>query len=170
MCTCDDMYVCVCRCHKLPKGLKEWPAFNELKTKIDDFSETCRLLEFMTNTAMKDRHWERIANLTGHTFNIHNDNFLLRHVMEAPLLTSKDDIEDICISAVQEKDIDAKLKQVVAEWNVHNLIFSSFKTRGELLLKGVETSEIVSQMEDSLMVLGSLLSNRCNRMSFQSSD
>ena len=109
---------------------------------------------------MKDRHWERIANLTGHTFDIHNENFLLRHVMEAPLLPNKDDIEDICISAVKEKDIDAKLKQVIAEWSIHNLTFVSFKTRGELLLKGVETSEIVSQMEDSLMVLGSLLSNR----------
>ena len=48
----------------------------------------------------------------GHTFDVNSENFQLRHVMEAPLLENKDDIEDICISAVKEKDIEAKLKQV----------------------------------------------------------
>ena len=48
----------------------------------------------------------------GHKFDVNSENFQLRHIMEAPLLENKDDIEDICISAVKEKDIEAKLKQV----------------------------------------------------------
>lgn len=80
--------------------------------------------------------------------------------MEAPLLAFKDDVEDICISAVKEKDIEAKLKQVIADWAIVELSFSTFKTRGELLLKGQETGEIITALEDSLMVMNSLLSNR----------
>ena len=148
------------RCRKLPKGLKEWQAFNDLKKKIDDFNESCPLLELMANKAMKSRHWERLAGVTGHTFDVESEAFCLRNIMEAPLLSHKEDIEDICISAVKEKDIEGKLKQVIADWSVQSLSFGQFKNRGELLLKGAETSEIVSLMEDSLMVLGSLMSNR----------
>ncbi|KAI4895809.1 hypothetical protein NFI96_021985 [Prochilodus magdalenae] len=150
------------RCRKLPKGLKDWQAFLDLKKRIDDFSEACPLLEMMANKAMKQRHWDRMADLTRHKFDVGSDTFVLQNIMEAPLLKYKEDIEDICISAVKEKDIEAKLAQVVDIWSTQLLTFMTFKNRGELMLKGAETAEIVTAMEDSLMVLGSLLSNRYN--------
>lgn len=61
---------------------------------------------------------------------------------------------------MKEKDIEAKLKQISVDWAVQNLTFSNFKTRGELLVRGEDTQEAISLMEDSLMVLGSLMSNR----------
>ena len=81
------------RCRKLPRALKEWPAFNDLKNTIDDFNETCPLLELMTNKAMKPRHWQRMAETTGHVFDIESESFSLRNIMEAPLLEYKEDIE-----------------------------------------------------------------------------
>ncbi|XP_036073454.1 dynein heavy chain 8, axonemal isoform X3 [Rousettus aegyptiacus] len=150
------------RCRKLPKGLKDWQAFLDLKKRIDDFSESCPLLEMMTNKAMKQRHWDRISELTGTPFDVESDSFCLRNIMEAPLLKNKDDIEDICISAIKEKDIEAKLTQVIENWSNQNLSFAAFKGKGELLLKGSESGEIITLMEDSLMILGSLLSNRYN--------
>ncbi|KAJ8009361.1 hypothetical protein DPEC_G00088090 [Dallia pectoralis] len=150
------------RCRKLPRGLKDWQAYLDLKKRIDDFSESCPLLEMMSNKAMKLRHWDRITNLTGHKLEVDSDTFALQNIMEANLLKCKEDIEDICISAVKEKDIEAKLAQVVDVWYSQSFSFMTFKGRGELLLKGGETSEIVANMEDSLMLLGSLLSNRYN--------
>nr|KAF6461745.1 dynein axonemal heavy chain 8 [Molossus molossus] len=150
------------RCRKLPKGLKDWQAFLDLKKRIDDFSESCPLLEMMTNKAMKQRHWDRISELTGTPFDVESDSFCLRNIMEAPLLKNKDDIEDICISAIKEKDIEAKLALVIDNWTNQNLSFAAFKGKGELLLKGSESAEIITLMEDSLMALGSLLSNRYN--------
>lgn len=50
--------------------------------------------------------------VTGHEFDVENESFQLRGIMEAPLLQKKEDIEDICIAAVKERDIEAKLKLV----------------------------------------------------------
>ncbi|XP_053918562.1 dynein axonemal heavy chain 8 isoform X2 [Cuculus canorus] len=150
------------RCRRLPKKLQNWQAFLDLKQKIDDFREFCSLLEMMASKAMKQRHWDRIGELTGHQFDVESDSFCLGNIIEAPVLQHKNDIEDICISATKEKDIEAKLSQTVEIWENQNLSFSSFKGRGELLLKGTESSEIITLMEDSLMILGSLLTNRYN--------
>uniref|UniRef100_A0A8C7LTV9 Dynein, axonemal, heavy chain 5 n=1 Tax=Oncorhynchus kisutch TaxID=8019 RepID=A0A8C7LTV9_ONCKI len=150
------------RIRKLPKALKEWQAFSDLKKTIDDFNETCPLLYMMANKAMMSRHWSRLSDLTGHIFEVESESFALRNIMEAPLLKYKEDIEDVCISAVKERDIEAKLKDVVAEWSSHTLTFAPFRNRGELLLKGTDTAEKVALMEDSLMVLASLMSNRYN--------
>ncbi|XP_050432698.1 dynein axonemal heavy chain 5 [Adelges cooleyi] len=150
------------RCRKLPKGLKEWPAFHALKRTIDDFNDMCPLLELMANKAMKQRHWQRIMQITGYNFELESEGFCLKNILEAPLLKHKEDIEDICISAMKEKDIEAKLRQVTNEWSVQELTFLTFNNRGELLLRGDTTAETIGQLEDSLMILGSLMSNRYN--------
>ena len=91
--TISDLHIC--RCRKLPSALKTWQAYEDLRKTIDDFNETCPLLEMMAHKAMMIRHWERIATLTGHGMDVEADNFLLRNLMEAPLLPNKEDIEVI---------------------------------------------------------------------------
>ncbi|XP_036329883.1 dynein heavy chain 8, axonemal-like [Rhagoletis pomonella] len=150
------------RCRKLPKGMQSWPAFIDLKNKIDDFNETCPLLELMTNKAMKERHWVRLNALLKTEFDPSSAKFTLGKLLEAPILKYKDEVEDICVGAGKELDIEAKLKQVIADWSVVNLQLGQFKNRGELVLKGQETLDIIATLEDSLMVMNSLASNRYN--------
>ena len=150
------------RCRKLPKALKDWPAFHALKKTIDEFNEICPMLELMSNKAMKMRHWEKIETITSFKFDLERKDLALSEILDAPLLKYKEDIEDVCISALKEKEIEAKLRQITTDWTMQELSFQVFKNRGELLLRGDTTAETVTVAEDSLMVLGSLVSNRYN--------
>ena len=150
------------RCRKLPKALKEWDAYIELQKVVDDFMEVLPLLEQMANPAMMKRHWKRIEDACKCTFDVFNEAFELRGIMEAPILENKEDLEDICIAAVKELDIDGKLKEVNKGWSNQMITFAQFKTRGEFLVQAGAINEFVTDMEDALMILGSLMSNRYN--------
>jgi dynein heavy chain len=51
---------------------------------------------------------------------------------------------------------------VAQDWSNQEFLFSNFKARGELLLKGDRVTEVMAQLEESLMLLSSLMSNRYN--------
>jgi hypothetical protein len=48
----------------------------------------------------------------------------------------------VCISASKEKDIEAKLKSVINDWSAQEFKYANFKSRGELLLKGLPSPTV----------------------------
>ncbi|CAH8603615.1 unnamed protein product [Dicrocoelium dendriticum] len=150
------------RCLRLPKALKEFQAYDDLKKQITDFNDLMPLLAMMKSQAMRSRHYNQLKELLGNKFDLEAPGFTLRSVLDALLLTHKEEIEDICISATKERDIENKLKTIKLDWAAQEFEFAHFKSRGELLLRGDHTLELISLIEDSLMVLGSLLNNRYN--------
>lgn len=76
--------------------MQTWNAYIELKTKIDDFNETCPLLELMTCRGMKDRHWQRMEEIMDYNFDIDNPQTTLRRIMLAPLLDFKEEVMVNC--------------------------------------------------------------------------
>ena len=150
------------KCRKLPKGMREWDAYLELKKTIDDFCETLPLLQLMSHPAMRPRHWEAISAITKVQIPFDSELFKLRNVLECPLLKNYEDIEDIATGAVKEADIEQKLAQVSLDWTDKEFIFAKFKNRGDLLLAHGAIQEVVTNMEDSLMLLQNLMTNRYN--------
>ena len=111
----------------------------------------------------KARHWEHIEKLAS-TQIPHTDAsiFSLKHVMSLPLIKFREEIEDISITAQKERDIESKLISIENEWRQRDFKFALFKNRGELLLRGQETSEILTAVDDSNLILAAVASNRYN--------
>uniref|UniRef100_A0A7S0HBM9 Uncharacterized protein n=1 Tax=Hanusia phi TaxID=3032 RepID=A0A7S0HBM9_9CRYP len=155
------------RCKSMPKALRDWDAFNELKRKIDDFLEVLPLLTALSGPAMKERHWKAVMHCTSCELNMNPDTFKLQHLLdvgtrpgEQSLLQCAEEIEDICSGSGKELQIEVKLKSLSEQWQELKFTFTNFKNRGPVILNAKDLSEIMEALEDSQMTLGSMASNR----------
>ncbi len=88
-----------CRCKKLPKKLREWEAYNDLKKVIEDTQTVLPLLQELSKSSMRPRHWEQISQIAGKELNVHDPEFRLADMLSAGLVTHQVDIEEICDGA-----------------------------------------------------------------------
>lgn len=99
-------------CKKLPRSLKEWEAFHDLKQKIEEFTEILPMLRELSKPSIKPRHWIQVIKATNTNLRYDNDLFKLSEVLAAPLLEQKEEIEDICDGADKQLKIESNLKEI----------------------------------------------------------
>ena len=97
-------------CTKMPKDLRQWDAYQELKLLIDDFVIALPLVQMLAHPAMRSRHWQALMEMTGEHLPVGTENFKLNSVLEAGLTKFKEDVEDIASSAVKELQVEEKLQ------------------------------------------------------------
>jgi len=156
----DEVDVFATRCRQLPSKLRTWPAYQKLRKTIDDFLELQPLLEKLSDESMRNRHWKQIEDKVGKEFKKSDEEFKLKHILEAEILDSKEDIEEISICAKKEADIEKRLNEIAEEWKDQDLTFAEHQNRGFIILKGQETSELMEHLEDTQMTVGSLMGSR----------
>ena len=150
-------------CRGLPKALKDWDAFSELKDKIDEFTRLLPLVQMLASPAMQPRHWQEIMEICDVELDMAEDTFKLRDIVEANLLPKESDIEDLAIGAGKEKKIEDKLTLIVAEWEKLPFVFVGFKKYEQMLLDPATTGELVEKLEESQMNLGSMATDRYSK-------
>ena len=60
------------QCVRLPKDLKEWTAYKELKQEIDNLKEVLPNIIDLKKPSIKPRHWQKICEITGKVLNYEN--------------------------------------------------------------------------------------------------
>lgn len=149
------------RCKTLPKTLKHWAAFHELNQTIEDFIAVLPMLNELSKSSMRERHWKAISQLTGMEFDLEKFHELkLKSVIEADLLSYKEDIEEITDGADKQLGIENKLKDTQAIWDETVFEFGMWKDRGEVILAGGAVTEITEKLEESQSALIQMLTQK----------
>ena len=169
----------------LPKSLKEWPAYSACRAAVDRVAERVPLLALLSHRAMRARHWAEVRALLqqqqqgeellppmpfgdgdGETSSSSSSSpapltlVCVGHLLSADLPAHRLAIEDVAARALKEQAIELKLSALAATWSAARLSFADHKDRGAMVLKPSDTAELLESLEDALVTLGSLASNR----------
>ena len=148
------------QCKKLPKALRDWPAYTDCRKKIDDFLEILPLLQALSSPDMRERHWAELGKITGVEFNLAEDTFKLQDLLGANMLRATEEIEDLTTGAIKEAQVETKLGLIDEDWADQEFAFGPYKNRGNVVLSMAPTAELIEKLEDAQMALGSMATNR----------
>ena len=95
-------------CKKMPKELRAWDAYVDLKKMVDDFLDTLPLVEQLANPSLRPRHWKDLEDKTGVPLKVDQEGFKLSTLLEAGILEIAEDVEEIASAAV--KELGAKIR------------------------------------------------------------
>jgi dynein heavy chain len=151
----------VIRLKKLPKELKQLPPYNIVASKINSFKDSIPLYSDLKNEALRDRHWKKLMEITGRSFDMNPDTFTLEKLFSMNLHTHSEAIQEIVGAAIKELNIENGLKEIENTWK--NLRFTVAK-----YMKGTEDrgyilgaiDEITSLLDDNAMNLQSMSASK----------
>lgn len=150
-------------CSGLPKDLREWQAYKELKNSIENLILLLPIIQILKKDSIKDRHWEALNEKVQHNHRIPYDNnevFIVEDLTKAKVLEAQEEIDEIGESAEKQKKIELTLKEIVGVWDTREFEFGNWGKRENAVLAGLSVQEITEKLEEDQMTLSSINAQR----------
>jgi dynein heavy chain len=146
------------RCKKMPKRLREWRAYEDLRAKLTDFQDLLPLISELAKPSVKPRHWKELFAQGGFTLPYDKEAFQLQDIFESPILTFREQVEEICEGADKQLGIETKLNESRETWSKTVFTFGKWKGRDCPILQAF--GQIIDDLEEAQMNMQTLLSMR----------
>uniref|UniRef100_A0A2C9K4Z2 AAA+ ATPase domain-containing protein n=1 Tax=Biomphalaria glabrata TaxID=6526 RepID=A0A2C9K4Z2_BIOGL len=147
-------------CLALPSKLKDWDAYNDLKTKLQMYF-LCSVGHNRFNlNEIRNRHWLEVMHVTHSSFQLEANIFKLCHLLDIGLIKHKAEVEEICKGASRELELEIKMRLTEEEWTEQVLNFQHYKKRGPMYLDKAFTERLLEQLEDAEALLATMLTSR----------
>lgn len=148
------------RCKRLPKKLRDWNAYTEMRTKLSDLQELLPLMANLAKPSIKPRHWRELCDdkILGVRLPFDKESFQLKHLFECGLLEQKSQAEELCQGADKQLEIEMKLNNLKEHWAKTEFTFQTWKERDIPILSAF--GGVIDDLEEAQLNLQSLLSIR----------
>ncbi|XP_059166583.1 dynein axonemal heavy chain 8-like [Physella acuta] len=147
-------------CLALPSKLKDWEAYNDLRTKLQNYLEVFPLLQKLASKEIRNRHWLQVMHVTHSSFQLEGNVFKLCHLLDIGLIKHRSEVEEICRGASRELELEIKMRVTEEEWTEQVLNFEHYKKRGPMFLDKAFTERLLEQLEDAEALLAMMLTSR----------
>ena len=152
------------RLKKLPKKLREWPAYDEVVAKIGELQIIVPLILELSKPSIKKRHWMEINGLLASAvppckqLPFEDENFAFQHLVDSNIIKLKEEIEEICDGADKQLSIEKKMQEMKERWTIMTFEFAMWKSREVPVLKAF--GFVIEELEEAQLQLQTLLSVR----------
>jgi dynein heavy chain len=150
------------QCLRLPRDLREWPAYMDLKVKIENYKNILPFMKELKEPMIKKRHWNKIIEITGKKLNFAQpENFYFKELIDANLLEYFEDIEDIIDSAKKQDKIEKTKDEITAFWDKEEFIFKDWGIKRKVkILSGMCVEEVQEKLDEDISTLSGLSAMR----------
>jgi dynein heavy chain, axonemal len=141
--------------------LKKASTFALLESKLTNFKEALPLVVSLKNDAMKQRHWQKLMDVTGVSFDVTLKSLTLSNIFEMELYRYSANIEEIINEAVQENKIENELLKIEAAWRNNSLSLVKYKKDGQdrgYVLRS--SDDLKLELEDNMLNLQTISGSR----------
>lgn len=142
------------------KDLKHLHAYDLVQRHINSFEQSLPLIRDLKSNALRKRHWDKIMDVTGRSFEFDPNTFTVADLFELKLEKHAEQISSIVSSATKELKIEEELKELKDVWSEQRLTLQKYNRGNEdrgYVLKGVE--DITALLEEWGANLQSMLSS-----------
>ena len=145
-------------CTKLPRSLREWQAYKDLKEKIENYKNVFPYIKELKEPMIKNRHWELLIEVTNNKLNYQQpDNFYFKELIDANLMVYVDDVEDIIDSAKKQDKIEKTKNEIKFDWHKKEFLFKEWGLKRKVpILAGACVEEIQEKLEEDISTLSGL--------------
>lgn len=156
------MDVFATRLKKLPKELKQLPPYNVVAEKIISFKDSIPLFSDLKNEALRERHWKKLMDITGQTFDMNPETFTLEKLFSMNLHAHTDSIGEMVNGAMKELSIENALREIENTWKSLRFTVVKYSKGGAddrgFILGAID--EIVTTLDDNAMSLQSMSASK----------